>query len=160
MALVCTESRLGYGIPPFSGGEVEADRTPWFVFEGPHIRLREEQIQYLSVIGERWGLVALWALCKGLVRFNAIQRACGINPNTLRQRLMEFEALGIVERKVIADVRPAVQYSLTEKGRDLIEIIRLLEVWIERCTSGTDTGDAHTRALIQAEVRESRKRKR
>lgn len=160
MAFVCTESRLGYGIPSSSGREIETDRSPWFVFEGPHVRLREEQIQYLSVIGERWGLVALWALCKGLVRFNAIQRACGINPNTLRQRLMEFEALGIVERKVVADVRPAVQYALTEKGRDLIEVVRLLEVWIERWAASPGTDDVGARALIQAEVREARKRKR
>lgn len=47
----------------------------------------------------------------------------GINPNTLSTRLREMEKNQIVERKIFHETPVRIEYTLTEKGQDLIPII-------------------------------------
>lgn len=63
------------------------------------------------------------------MRFNEIARELGINPRTLCQRLRDLEAAGIVERNVVSEVPPNVEYRMTEKGQALSAILDSLEDW-------------------------------
>ena len=47
----------------------------------------------------------------------------GISPRTLSLRLRALEEEGIIERHTYPEVPPRVEYSLTDKGRDLLPII-------------------------------------
>ena len=47
----------------------------------------------------------------------------------LTQQLRELEQDGIVHRKVYNQVPPKVEYSLTEEGKSLREILVALSVW-------------------------------
>jgi len=47
----------------------------------------------------------------------------------LTRQLRELEADGLVRRTVYPQVPPKVEYSLTEIGRSLEDIARLLEDW-------------------------------
>ena len=49
----------------------------------------------------------------------------------LTQQLRESEEDGIVHRKVYNQVPPKVEYSLTEEGKSLREILVAMSVWGE-----------------------------
>ncbi|MFX1534238.1 MAG: winged helix-turn-helix transcriptional regulator, partial [Promethearchaeota archaeon] len=54
-----------------------------------------------------------------------------------RKRLKELEEVGIVDRTVYDDTTPIkVTYSLTDKGRDLYNVLDALRVWGERWGEG------------------------
>ncbi len=57
-------------------------------------------------------------------RFNQLERSLhGISPKTLSERLRSLEVEGIIVRQTFAEVPPRVEYSLTEKGLDLIYVV-------------------------------------
>ena len=53
----------------------------------------------------------------------------GISPKTLSERLRSLEEEGIVYRQTFAEVPPRVEYSLTEKGHDLIEVVECMRCY-------------------------------
>ena len=87
----------------------------------------------LKIIGSKWTVLILRELCEGTKRFGELQRALvGISPKTLSVRLKELEKGGVVEKEVFAQVPLRVDYSLTEKGKSLKEIIHKMHEWGER----------------------------
>jgi DNA-binding HxlR family transcriptional regulator len=85
----------------------------------------------LDLIGGKWKGVILFRLLQaGTLRFGELQRLlCKITQRTLTQQLRELEADGLVHRKVYAQVPPRVEYSLTERGRSLEQILTGLKAW-------------------------------
>lgn len=75
----------------------------------------------LDVIGTKWTfLIIRDLLIEGTMRFSDLLKAMdGISPKTLSLRLKELENQGIVKRTVYPEVPPRVEYTLTEKGRQL-----------------------------------------
>ena len=72
----------------------------------------------------KWTLLLVRDLAEGRSRFCELERSlAGISPRTLSLRLRALEDEGIVERQTYAEVPPRVEYSLTEKGRELVPII-------------------------------------
>lgn len=55
-----------------------------------------------------------------VLRFHEIRAELRSGPNTLAARLRELVEVGILERRVFAEVPPRVEYALTEKGADLM----------------------------------------
>ena len=65
------------------------------------------------------------------IRFNTLKsRLTGISSKTLTDRLVELEDEGIIRRMVFPERPPRVEYSLTEKGRDLDSAIDSLCDWV------------------------------
>ena len=61
------------------------------------------------------------------VRFNEFGEAVvGISPRMLAARLRDLEHAGMIERNVIPDSPPGVEYRLTERGRALAPIVAAL----------------------------------
>jgi DNA-binding HxlR family transcriptional regulator len=84
--------------------------------------LPEEVARAADLLGRRWMLAIVWAAAEeGAVRFNEFKQTLeGIPPRTLAQRLAELEDAGVLERRVLSEVRPPrVEYRLTEAGRKL-----------------------------------------
>ena len=77
-----------------------------------------EEVRRAAVLLEgRWTVSILWASAEGASRFNELKQAVGeIPPRTLAQRLVELEAAGLLERRVIDARPPRVEYRLTEDG--------------------------------------------
>lgn len=75
----------------------------------------------LDVIGTKWTfLIIRDLLIQGTMRFSDLLKSMdGISPKTLSLRLKELEVQGILERKVYPEVPPRVEYTLTEKGKQL-----------------------------------------
>ncbi|HEU0266080.1 MAG TPA: helix-turn-helix domain-containing protein [Candidatus Saccharimonadaceae bacterium] len=84
-----------------------------------------------AVLGDKWTPQLLrFFLSEETVRFCQLQTLVGgINPRTLSARLRALEEAGIVTK---LEGSGRCDYRLTEKGRDLLPIIKGMEVWSQR----------------------------
>lgn len=77
-----------------------------------------------SIIGNKWKIIILRDLLTGTKRYNELTRSVvGISAKVLTENLRDLERDGIVKRKVYPVVPPKVEYSLTEKGKDLKDVL-------------------------------------
>ncbi|WP_299531747.1 helix-turn-helix domain-containing protein [Ulvibacterium sp.] len=85
----------------------------------------------MSVLGGRWKFIILYTIRKSAKRFGQINHFIpSISNKVLTEQLRELEQDGIIERRVLTDRVPVnVEYSLSEKGKELIPIIELMEQW-------------------------------
>lgn len=64
------------------------------------------------------------------VRFNELQRYIKkISDKTLSQNLKELEKDALIHREVYPQIPPKVEYSLTERGISLMEVLDQLCTW-------------------------------
>ncbi len=85
----------------------------------------------LSLISGKHKPVILYCLMEyEPVRFNEMQRYLGkIADKTLSQNLKELEADDLITRRVYPQIPPKVEYSLTEKGHSLMQVLDQLCTW-------------------------------
>jgi DNA-binding HxlR family transcriptional regulator len=77
-----------------------------------------------DLICGKWTMLIIRDLADAPSRFCELERSlAGISPRTLSLRLRALEEEGVIARETFAEVPPRVQYSLTEKGRDLVPLI-------------------------------------
>lgn len=88
----------------------------------------------LSVLSGPWTMYILWILAtSGAIRFGALKRQVeGISTKVLTERLRMLEAEGIIYRHQENTIPPRVTYGLTERGQELIDILRQLNTLAER----------------------------
>jgi len=87
----------------------------------------------LELLGNKWSVSIVRELVKGARRTHQLLEALpGISSKTLTARLRELEMYGLVKRTVYAEIPPRVEYSLTEKGRELQLAIGVLKQLGER----------------------------
>jgi DNA-binding HxlR family transcriptional regulator len=83
----------------------------------------------LDLFGDRWGLLVVRELLRGVDRFNELERSLpGISRSTLAQRLRHLEKEGIIERRINGDGR-GTEYLLTGSGRDLATVLNAIGGW-------------------------------
>jgi DNA-binding HxlR family transcriptional regulator len=81
-------------------------------------------------VGDRWSLLLVQALLDGPMRWRDLMAGTpGIAPNVLADRLRRLERTGIVTSTPYSDRPPRVAYELTEDGRALTGVLRLLAAW-------------------------------
>jgi len=71
------------------------------------------------------------------MRFNDLLRKGkpdDLNPRTLSRTLKYLQQMGIVEREVVGTEPFSVVYRLTEKGRDLNDVLSAYRRWGEKWT--------------------------
>lgn len=85
----------------------------------------------LDIVGERWTLLILRDLFReGPRKFQDFERSLpGISATTLSARLKKLEADGILARRLYADHPPRAEYLLTERGRTLGPLLKMLLDW-------------------------------
>lgn len=87
----------------------------------------------VELIGRRWSGAIIRSLLAGSVRFGEIlSRVPGLSDRLLSERLRELESAGIVKRSVFPEVPVRIEYHLTEKGRELEEIVTAIDSWGSR----------------------------
>jgi DNA-binding HxlR family transcriptional regulator len=76
----------------------------------------------------------LWILrSQGAMRFGALKRQVeGISTKVLTERLRMLEAEGLIYRDYVPTVPPQVTYGLTERMKDLTEVLDQLSTIAQR----------------------------
>ncbi len=84
----------------------------------------------MEIVGNKWTALILRDLVGGPKRFSELEKSVGkINPRTLSQRLDDLECHGIVTKQSFAEVPPRSEYKLTEKGADLLPVLKQMAAW-------------------------------
>ena len=88
----------------------------------------------LSFIGQKWKIPILWHLAdEGTLRYNKLKRGVyGITNMMLTKSLQELEENGLIARKQYDSIPPKVEYSLSERGKTLIPVLKDLDAWGKR----------------------------
>lgn len=86
-----------------------------------------------SIIGNKWKIIILRDLLQGTKRYNELTRSVvGISAKVLTENLRDLEKDGILSRKVYPVVPPKVEYSLTNKGEELKDVLESMRVFGEK----------------------------
>ena len=94
-------------------------------------------IKAVRKLGSEWRILISYYLLDNPLRFNDLLRKGkpdDLNARTLSRTLKYLQKNGIVERTVVGTEPFSVVYSLTEKGRDLGDILGAYRRWGEKWT--------------------------
>ena len=85
----------------------------------------------MSLISGKHKMVILYCLMEYQpVRFNEMKRYLGkITDKTLSSNLKELEEDQLIVRKEYPQIPPKVEYSLTERGESLMNVLDQLCIW-------------------------------
>lgn len=88
-------------------------------------------IPLLRMLQGKWKFEIIYELCmKDAIRFGELKKNIdGITNTMLTSSLRELEDDGLVSRKQFNEIPPHVEYSLTEKGKDLLPIFYAMTKW-------------------------------
>ena len=86
--------------------------------------------QALTVIGGKWKPVIIYQLSRSNKRFGQLDVSIpGISRKVLTSQLNELLSDKLISRKAYAETPPRVEYSLTEKGKELIPLFGAIANW-------------------------------
>lgn len=85
------------------------------------------------MFSEKWKPIIIYYLIhEGTLRYHELQQFIpDINKRMLTLRLKELEADGVIHRKAYAEVPPRVEYSITDYGRTVAPVLKLMNAWGE-----------------------------
>jgi DNA-binding HxlR family transcriptional regulator len=89
----------------------------------------------ILLIGNKWTLLIINALISadGPLRYSELSKLLKkISSRTLAAKLRNLVNYGIIEKNIIDDSPIKVEYSLTEKGRELYHVTKPIAEWSER----------------------------
>ena len=94
----------------------------------------------LETFGDKWSLLIVRDMRHGKRTYGELAASPeGIPTNILADRLRRMEDAGIVARDAYQQNPPRYAYTLTEKGRDLGDIMQALVRWGKKHIPGTRT---------------------
>ena len=94
-----------------------------------------------QLIGGKWKLIILQILIfQGTRRFGELKKTIeGITQTMLTGQLRALEKDGLVKRRIYPEVPPKVEYSATQRARDLEEMFKAMHAWwMKTQDSGND----------------------
>ena len=85
----------------------------------------------VQMLQGKWKLQIIYELCiQSPMRFGELKKMLKPITNTmLTNALKELEADGLVHREQYNEIPPRVEYSLTEKGQDLLPVFYAIFQW-------------------------------
>ena len=90
----------------------------------------------LDIAGEWWSPLILRDVHLGVTRFDDLRRDLGISRKVLSERLERLVEHGVLERRRYSERPPRDDYVLTEKGRELVDVLLAIVAWGDRWTAG------------------------
>lgn len=86
----------------------------------------------VNMISGKWKIPIVWQINEGKKRPSEFLRGIGkVDRRVLNQQLKEMEEDGILVKESFNELPPRVEYSLTETGKSLVEVLWLLNKWGE-----------------------------
>src|SRR5262249_43482266 len=93
-------------------------------------------LAFSQICGGKYKIRILWVLSKrahryGEIRDSMFKGSLGkrVTPRVLSRELRQLQERGLIHRRQFDVVPPRVEYSLTERGRQLIPILRAIVRW-------------------------------
>lgn len=85
----------------------------------------------MDLISGKWKMNILFALSEiGTMRYGEVRTVLGnVTNRVLSKKLKELEENGLIARKEYQQIPPKVEYSLTDKGKTLLPILRMICDW-------------------------------
>lgn len=85
----------------------------------------------ISVIGGKWKMhILFWLWKQPIMRYSEIKRALGtVTHKILSDKLKELESDGLIIRHEYSQIPPKVEYSLSEKGQNLMPVLVAICKW-------------------------------
>ena len=84
----------------------------------------------IKLIGKKWYLMIIFELTKESRRFNELKSCVdGISSKVLSDCLNTLVQEELVHREVFSEAPIKVEYSLTEKGSDLMKVFNEMDEW-------------------------------
>lgn len=83
----------------------------------------------MGLLSQRWTGLIIYQLLSGPQRFCTIEATVGVSGRVLSERLKDLESEEIVRREVFPETPVRIEYSLTEKGLALEQLMREVENW-------------------------------
>jgi DNA-binding HxlR family transcriptional regulator len=98
---------------------------PDFIYKG---KVYYNPVQLvMEQIGGTWKAPILWRLNKNILRYGELRKDIPhISDKMLTTQLRELEQDGYIYRKVYPVVPPKTEYSLTEKGHKMMQLIKTI----------------------------------
>jgi DNA-binding HxlR family transcriptional regulator len=85
----------------------------------------------LDHVTSKWGVLVLVALTGRTLRWSELRRRVeGVSEKMLAQTLKTFERDGLIARVARPVIPPHVEYSLTERGDQLVALLHPLLMWM------------------------------
>lgn len=99
----------------------------------------------LAVVGDRWTVLILRDIFRGVHRFSELSDSLGIARNLLSNRLVRLVEAGVLDKLPYQERPVRYEYRLTDKGRDLSPALIALMGWGDRwmATDGPPTVLVH-----------------
>jgi len=86
-----------------------------------------------ELLGKKWTGLIIRVLLGGPKRFKDIKEQIpDMSDKMLTDRMKELEAAGILTRTVYPEMPVRIEYELTEKGRQMEEVILSIQHWGEK----------------------------
>jgi len=86
--------------------------------------------EMLSRIGDKWSVLVVTYLGEGSLRFSELRRQIGsISQKMLTVTLRNLERDGFLTRTIFPTSPPAVEYELTDLGRELLVPVQGMADW-------------------------------
>ena len=87
--------------------------------------------QVLDHVTSKWGVLVLVSLKQHTLRWGELRRSVpGVSEKMLAQTLKTFERDGLVARVALPVIPPHVEYSLTARGREVVDLLHPLLTWV------------------------------
>lgn len=83
----------------------------------------------LMRVGDRWSILILRDIERGLTRYDQMRTSLGIAPNILSRRLAALTDAGLIGKRRYSQRPPRDEYVLTEAGRDFLPILAAIGAW-------------------------------
>jgi DNA-binding HxlR family transcriptional regulator len=84
----------------------------------------------LDILGDKWSMLVIRDLYHGKARFKEFAESPERIPtNILTNRLNKLVAAGVAEKSLYSLKPPRAEYHLTEKGKELLPILKAMLEW-------------------------------
>ena len=92
----------------------------------------------LDLLGDKWTLLVVRDLLMGKQTYGELQASPeGIPTNILADRLKRLQAEGVVYKTSYQERPPRYAYHLTDKGKDLLPVLRSMVQWANQHVPGS-----------------------
>src|SRR6478735_3890192 len=90
----------------------------------------------LNLISDRWSMLILRDIDRGMTRYDQLRTSLGIAPNILASRLAGLTGAGLLEKRQYSQRPPRCECVRTHRRRDFLPILVALGAWGKKYRGG------------------------